>query len=172
MTGIKDILYLCTMKICCRCKIPKDDDEFHKWHKAKDGLTSQCKLCRAKMFKKYCDSNPEKVKQTRIRTRQVRREYYEDPERKLKYRKKYIENSFNISYSLYEELQEKQSNLCAICGNPEISTRNSYLCIDHNHSTGEVRGLLCNKCNRGLGLFEDNQELLIKAITYLKNNKL
>lgn len=71
------------------------------------------------------------------------------------------------------ELMAKQSGLCAICRKPEASTdglsgKVRQLAIDHCHETGRVRGLLCNSCNRGLGLFQDNTELLARAVLYLK----
>jgi hypothetical protein len=72
---------------------------------------------------------------------------------------------------VYKELFEKQNGLCAICGKEETHTfkgKIKQLSIDHDHKTGEVRGLLCNKCNTGLGGFMDNVEFLLKAIQYLK----
>jgi hypothetical protein len=42
--------------------------------------------------------------------------------------------------------------------------------VDHNHSSGKVRGLLCNRCNRAIGMFEDSPELLLSAISYLQDN--
>jgi hypothetical protein len=70
-------------------------------------------------------------------------------------------------------MHEKQGHVCAICGG-----RNTYSCtkkvdydlyVDHCHSTGKVRGLLCNHCNRGIGLFKDDISNLERAILYLKN---
>lgn len=60
-----------------------------------------------------------------------------------------------------------QNNVCAICGG-----RNSDrdLAVDHNHITGEVRGLLCTRCNMGLGYFMDNPRLLASALVYLEDN--
>jgi len=76
---------------------------------------------------------------------------------------------------VYKELFEKQGNVCAICGNPETrkapnskGKKISNLSIDHNHKTGEVRGLLCHRCNAGLGQFRENVEFLLKAVEYLK----
>lgn len=61
---------------------------------------------------------------------------------------------------------EEQGDKCAICG--ELFYKPSNACIDHNHETGEIRGLLCKKCNFGIGLFNDDIKLLKKAIKYLK----
>ena len=69
----------------------------------------------------------------------------------------------------YEELLEKQNNACAICGisAEEIGRK---LVVDHNHETLKIRGLLCWRCNSGLGFFKDNQTYLAMAIEYLVNN--
>lgn len=64
----------------------------------------------------------------------------------------------------YEMLKFKQGYSCAICG------KQVKLHVDHDHETGEVRGLLCNNCNVGLGFFDDNPMLLIAAIRYLKSS--
>ena len=60
----------------------------------------------------------------------------------------------------------KQDNKCAICGTSDWGRPSP--CIDHNHRTGKVRALLCNRCNRVLGLAEDSPELLSKMLEYLK----
>lgn len=64
----------------------------------------------------------------------------------------------------------QQGSKCKICGihQDELIKK---LVVDHDHNTGIVRGLLCDKCNRGLGHFDDNINKLLNAIEYLKNNK-
>lgn len=60
--------------------------------------------------------------------------------------------------------------ICDICNKP--FKKDKRHAIDHDHATGQIRGLLCDLCNTGLGMFKDNQELLQKAIVYLQTNKL
>lgn len=74
-------------------------------------------------------------------------------------------HKYGISESEYLGMFEEQNNSCAICETPFNDVR---ACVDHSHETGDVRGLLCDSCNKGLGMFKDNPELLAKAITYLK----
>lgn len=71
----------------------------------------------------------------------------------------------------YEELRLKQSNKCAICKNEETVVRNNKikdLCVDHCHISNKVRGLLCDRCNRAIGLFKDNPDTCFNANLYLR----
>lgn len=70
---------------------------------------------------------------------------------------------FGLSLEDYNQMINNQQGKCAICG---IS--DTQLCVDHDHSTGKVRGLLCHNCNHGIGKFQDDIKLLNKAINYLK----
>lgn len=79
-----------------------------------------------------------------------------------------LKNRYGIMEFDYEVLATKQGNVCAICGNPPKSKR---LDLDHCHTTSVIRGLLCNNCNRGLGHFKDNEELLMKAVSYLEKSR-
>lgn len=82
--------------------------------------------------------------------------------------KKHINRYYGISIERYNAMLQQQNGLCAICRNPpELYQK---LVVDHNHTTGHVRGLLCSACNQGLGLFKDNQEYLLNAAKYLKNS--
>ncbi len=73
---------------------------------------------------------------------------------------------FGISLSQYNKLFESQEGKCKICG---ISSKDlSYtLCVDHNHKTNQIRGLLCKACNLGIGYFRENSNSLEQAIIYL-----
>ena len=63
-----------------------------------------------------------------------------------------------------------QNGCCAICKGEEPSDFKGRLSIDHDHSSGKIRGLLCMKCNSGLGMFNDDEDILLNAIKYLKGN--
>jgi len=81
-------------------------------------------------------------------------------------REKALGAKFGITEEDYKKLFDKQKGCCAICGvDYTASTRN--LDVDHCHDTNIVRGLLCNNCNRGLGHFQDDPEILQKAVLYL-----
>lgn len=80
-----------------------------------------------------------------------------------------IERSYGIDRATYETLLESQGGVCAICGNPERGKKN-HLSIDHCHDTGKVRGLLCGRCNSGIGLLNDDPELLRSALSYLRSD--
>lgn len=74
------------------------------------------------------------------------------------------ERVYDITLEKYEELLKKQDGVCGICKQPQ----STLLCVDHNHDTGEVRGLLCTPCNRGLGLLGDTIINIQNAYDYLK----
>ena len=81
---------------------------------------------------------------------------------KTKARRQWTKDALYKKYGLTPEQVEMMKIECQICKTTED------LCIDHNHKTGLVRGVLCGKCNRGLGNFNDDTELLYGAVNYLK----
>lgn len=86
-----------------------------------------------------------------------------------------LKKKFGISVQEYDLLLAKQGGVCAICGNKEShvykSGKPKELSVDHCHTNGNVRGLLCVKCNRGLGYFDDDIERINRAIDYLRKSK-
>jgi hypothetical protein len=68
-------------------------------------------------------------------------------------------------------LEQESNGLCAICNRPPSGeSGEARLAVDHDHATGKVRGLLCGKCNKGLGLLQDDPAILAAAIAYLEEN--
>ena len=150
------------IKVCTKCNIEKELSEFTKDKHKLDGLSSVCRSCR----KEY--SRRTYVLYTKKRQDA---DYYLKNKDRLKNIR--LKATYGITIDAYHKLFEEQKGVCAICGKPEEAIMNnryktkSNLSVDHNHSTGKIRGLLCQKCNRGLGLFEDNQSRLSKAYDYL-----
>lgn len=77
-----------------------------------------------------------------------------------------LKSSFGITIDDYFDMLERQGGGCAICKTTD-NGKYEYFAVDHCHSTGNVRGLLCSNCNTGLGLFQDRIELLDAAKQYL-----
>jgi hypothetical protein len=99
------------------------------------------------------------------------REYYKRSKDKRK--NKYLTRNYGLTLEEFQTLHDNQHGLCAICGEPE-KTRESRtkevrsLAVDHCHTTGKVRGLLCYECNTGIGKLKDDISLMRKAIEYLE----
>ena len=78
---------------------------------------------------------------------------------------KILKYRYDLTRKQYEDMKIVQGYLCALCGEEP-----NKWCVDHNHDTGQVRGLLCNRCNTGLGKFKDSIDELKKAIYYLETH--
>lgn len=80
--------------------------------------------------------------------------------------KQHIKRSYGLEWEEYVSLMDKQEGKCLLCSSSG-SGKNNRLVVDHDHDTGEVRGLLCWSCNVGIGLFKEDTELLNKVIKYI-----
>ena len=82
---------------------------------------------------------------------------------------------YGITEDEYEQMKKDQNYLCSICGSEGfLIGRNNHtekLAVDHCHTTGIVRGLLCHNCNRALGLMKDDTSILRRAVEYLEEHK-
>jgi len=150
-----------TEKRCVKCKKVYPLSEFYINKPSKDGLRSQCKVCDLR-------GGREHYAKTYIKKRQIKYSDYEVGT------KEYNRNiallcMYNISLKEYNDLLHQQNYKCKICGIPQKEL-DKNLCVDHDHETGEIRGLLCRCCNSGLGHFRDNTQTLQNAIEYLKTN--
>ena len=77
-------------------------------------------------------------------------------------------NKYGMTLEQLEALEEAAGHQCQICGVHEKDAPKGRLHVDHDHETGKVRGLLCQQCNHGLGMFKDDVSQLSKAIEYLQ----
>jgi thymidylate synthase len=138
------------MKTCTKCNTTKSLNEFGYSHEANDGLRNWCRECFAAYNKqRYSQLTPEYSKGRAL----VR--YWPDL-------------APLEAYEKYQQLISLQGGACAICRRPSESNRSLH--VDHCHITNAVRGLLCEKCNSGLGMFKDNQQTLNNASSYIERN--
>lgn len=138
-------------KVCTDCKLSKDSSEFGV-RKDENGIfkyfRSNCRPCESQRYRKWYQVNKEKSAAYS--------------------RKSGLMSRHGMTLEEYESINTSQKGICAICKNPP---RGGYkhLVVDHCHETGNIRGLLCNTCNRAIGLFKDSPELLSNASEYLRN---
>lgn len=82
----------------------------------------------------------------------------------------HLERSYGITLEEKVSMLDSQKGYCAICGTQLDRSQPSTFVVDHCHTTGNLRGILCNPCNLLLGHARDNQQILLNAIQYLKSN--
>lgn len=92
--------------------------------------------------------------------------YYQSAKGRGVLRKAYLKRAYNITPEYYNQMSVEQEGRCAICGKYQSEFKES-LSVDHEHNSGQIRGLLCPKCNTGLGQFQDSIDRLVCAILYL-----
>ena len=114
--------------------------------------------------KQYYDENKDKIRTYQLNNKEKIKNYYVNNKDKMLENSKRCryKNEYGITMSDYNNLFEKQSGCCAIC-----HKFYEALCVDHNHMTGKVRGLLCRKCNVGIGVLNDDIKILTDAVKYL-----
>ena len=159
---------------CSTCGETKPLTEFYPRLDRPLGREYVCKACRRKSAKAYREANPEKVRLAKAAAKAKDPERYRRLTRESAARRRehkapdhwaaWIKKSYGMSAKEYTGLFEKQKGRCAICRN----ITKYRLCVDHDHETGLVRGLLCKPCNSSLGGFKDNADLLQKALAYLQ----
>lgn len=149
------------MKTCSKCKEVKEFIDFPKDKTTKSGFYPSCKKC---------------VLARPYRIDQQRKRWYDVEYRKANQVRK-IKNTYAVSMEEATELYRQSFLTCEICHKQETSLSSNgkgdplkRLAIDHCHETGVVRGVLCMRCNKGMGLFKDSISILFNAIKYLVRN--
>ena len=123
----------------------------------------ECPECHIKIQAKRKDTLCDACKRKHLKTHWKNIESNRDP---IKRKDSNLKRNFGISLDDYKNMFERQDGCCAICGKHSDECPRS-LDVDHSHTTGHIRGLLCNCCNQALGLFKDDVEILKNAIQYL-----
>ena len=134
-------------KNCTKCNALKSSKDFPKETRTYDGKRCQCKEC----------------------LNQYEREHYANSEsRRFSRFATMIKRKWGITGMQYKTMLKSQKGVCAICGKANIN-KNRRLAVDHCHKSNKIRGLLCGKCNIGIGQFNDNPKLLRKAALYIES---
>lgn len=129
-------------KRCWHCKIIKNLSAFYNSKRSNDGKQSMCKECDRLHNKK--------------------------PNVIFNKASSHLKLTYGITLNEKQDLFNLQNNCCYICGSKIKALR--YACIDHCHTTGKIRKLLCNTCNLYLGYYEKYPDLINKFVAYLKEN--
>ena len=131
------------MKKCSYCKTEKPFIEFNLDRNTKTGYSYSCKQCRSAHGKRYVKNNPNAVKATHLR-------------------------KYGLTFDEYNTRLSEQNSKCDIC--KEDLDLGKHTCVDHCHTTGKTRGILCRKCNTVLGQAKDSTDILKSAILYLNKH--
>jgi hypothetical protein len=155
--------------------LTKDRSDFASHGSIPGRIRHDCRTCQQKQVKAWQQANPEKVALYRKRTSANR---YKDATpaaksiRLLRHRREKLRR-YGLTPESHTAMLVAQRSLCAICNVlmlPDARTGRGA-CVDHDHKTGAVRGLLCGNCNRGIGLFYDNPDTLVSAGIYLEKHR-
>ncbi|WP_432010189.1 endonuclease VII domain-containing protein [Streptomyces cucumeris] len=149
-----------TLKTCRKCGVVKPLDEFSLSRRATATTNavyrSDCKACCSARAKQWIADNSERASASKRRAN--------------------LAKNYGLTVAGYDALLRKQGGVCAVCGKDEPNAhgrtgKKFRLAVDHCHETGQVRGLLCQKCNRAIGLLSDDPILMRKAISYLLRHR-
>ena len=187
-------------KKCSRCLLNKPTSDFYKDKTKKDGFGSRCKLCAIEQAKEWRINNTSRrnhlAQEWRKKNKDCinnrRRKWYHENESEVRsyqmawrkknpdnVRKSYLWTHYRITPEQFDVMLDLQDGRCAICRATEPGGRGEWH-IDHDHeccpsnrrSCGKcIRALLCQRCNQGIGLFNDDVIIMKKAITYLTKHK-
>jgi len=155
------------MKQCRRCKEIKPFTEYHRASRLPDGHQPVCKQCAKVIDKRKYEIHKDDYKPV------AQARYKRTREDHLKRGHYYcVRTQFGLSADEYDQLVRSQGGCCAICGLAETSIDPQrgtvrQLSLDHNHTTGRVRELLCGRCNRVLGMLHDDLHTIDRLYAYL-----
>lgn len=129
------------LPICGSCKTTKHPSAMSK------ASPHRCKKCVRIAHKAWIVANPSRYERAR--------------------RRSLLKKKYGITPEQFDEMVENQAGVCAICAGPLEDSRGFRPHVDHSHKTGKVRGILCGRCNHGIGHFRDDPAIIIAALAYL-----
>lgn len=169
------------MKTCTGCQTAQPITEYHLDKSTADGLRRRCKTCvraaytarrpeQLAVSAEWRRANPDRAaahsRSWRGRNPEYHQEHYrENRDRYAARNRRATLAQYGLTETEYDAMSAAQDGRCAICRDLPGP---KGLCVDHCHSTGAVRGLLCTRCNLGLGYFRDNPAAILAAADYLE----
>lgn len=142
-------------------------------------ISCQKEVVAKQPFRKYCGDRKDLNSCMYKQQLTISKACYHKAKKEGRYIKKYdplvdrrikLKKNFGLTVQDYNEMSQSQKGVCSICQKKQTAKYTKYLFVDHDHKTGKVRGLLCDRCNKGIGFFFDDVKLLERAIIYLSSN--
>lgn len=155
-------------KRCSRCSEMKPRAEFNRNKSHRDGSGSYCRRCRNEYGRWWSKTNQEKVRLKNLKWRKSHPEQNRECNHAA-----WIKSEYGITRDGYSEMLLRQGGVCAICKKAETVEWEGVtkrLSVDHSHETGKVRALLCNNCNRVIGLVETANADIYAYLSYLNKH--
>lgn len=143
------------MKKCSRCQVEKEKKLFYSNKAAPDGLCNWCAECKREHSKTHEYNLKRKIF------------YLNSMEAQNKRKDHNLKKKYDITLDIYNEMLKKQNSCCKLCRISIEKSPKKILCVDHDHKTGQIRGLLCHNCNRALGLMKDSSVVLRSGADYI-----
>lgn len=160
------------MKTCKRCLIEKPISDFHPYRRGSKSLRPWCKECTRSVNNRRA-RHKRNSEGMAVRRYSFKRETFHQHKTfpasvsNLDRKDDWLRRRYGISIRTYNDLLQQQGGVCAICGR---GPGRRSLHVDHNHTTGKIRALLCGPCNSALGNVGDRIDLLYALIDYLKKH--
>lgn len=163
------------VRCCNKCRVTKPVADFYAASSCRDGIATRCKEC----VRAQQRGNPKRLARKRAYRESHRAEiasgkrewYLRTVKGTDKIRSRNYRGRYDLTADEYGKIFTAQNGCCAICSiQVETGPGKGGARIDHCHATGAVRGILCHKCNIGLGWFRDNADALENAATYIRNS--
>ncbi|MBX7133800.1 MAG: endonuclease VII domain-containing protein [Fimbriimonadaceae bacterium] len=134
------------LKKCSRCQQEKLLDDFTNHRNGNHGKRYWCRACETAHRQRWKSENPQRA---------------------ISVSRRHELRTYGLTEADFQTLLDKQGGRCAICGTDKPGRGHAHFSVDHDHRTGQIRGLLCGNCNTGLGLFSEDTDLLSAAREYL-----
>lgn len=179
-------------KVCAKCKIKKNISEFYR-KPSSSNYKSQCRECQTKYSTEYRKKHPIKSKRkakkfyykNRKKLLLINKIWREEHKKeRAAYNKEYVrlnrkrilkskrngacKKAYGITLRQKKEMILNQNNKCLSCGTDLRKLKSKNICIDHDHKSKQIRGILCHHCNVVLGLMKEDYDKILKLAKYCK----